>query len=48
MKWKYFGAACVLAGYTLNAMGAPWYSVACGIALAVAWNLRKQTGARSL
>jgi glucose dehydrogenase len=38
MKWKYFGAACVLAGYTLMRLGAPWYTVIAGIALAIAWN----------
>jgi hypothetical protein len=42
MKWKYFGAACVVAGYTLVSVGAPWYTVICGIVLAIVWNALHQ------
>jgi hypothetical protein len=41
MKWKYFGAACVLAGYSVHAAGAPVSAILGGLALAIAWNVLK-------
>jgi hypothetical protein len=41
MKWKYFGAACVLAGYTARALGAPMFAILGGMAAAIAWNVMK-------
>lgn len=41
MKWKYFGAACTLAGYTAHALGAPTFAILGGLALAIAWNTMK-------
>jgi biotin transporter BioY len=38
MKWKYFGAACVFAGYVVHALGAPAFAIVIGIAMAIAWN----------
>jgi hypothetical protein len=41
MNWKYFGAACVFAGYCAHASGAPVAAVLGGIALAIAWKVLK-------
>ena len=47
IKWKYFGAACVFAGYLMHALGASWYAVAAGIGLAVTWKAWKKNERRA-
>ena len=47
MKWKFFGAACVLMGYLMNALGAPMPAIIAGIALSIAWNIVKSRERRA-
>jgi hypothetical protein len=48
MTWKYFGSACVVAAWIMNALGAPLLAILAGISLAITWKIYNSRERRQL